>query len=400
MTIDSTSFVILLLIAAAVFGWLLAHWGRGRRRESRFKSFSSEYFKGLNFLLNEQPDKALEVFIRVAEVDSDTVETHFALGNLFRRRGEVDRAIRIHQNLIARPTLTRAHRAQALFELAEDYMHAGLLDRAEAILLDLLDMPNYTEPALLSLIALYEQQKDWDQAISMRRRLQTHTGSSEEETIAQYYCELAQAALTSNDRTLARRHLKRSKSHDPNCIRANLLMAQMEEADQAWERSQEYYKQVLVHEIRFAAEVLPALLRVSRHLGSNATLHDSLDELLKENPSASGHIAIAAILHPEINDSLLQTCVADYLRTEPSMHGLYEMFMSISKPSDASKAVDLGPLQATVRNFLINSPRYRCEECGFRSKTLYWQCPSCKTWNRTTPFQEISFTTTPLPATQ
>ena len=396
MTIDSTAIVILLLIAAVVFGWLLAHGGRGGRRDSRFKFFSSEYFKGLNFLLNEQPDKALEVFIRVAEVDSDTVETHFALGNLFRRRGEVDRAIRIHQNLIARPNLTRAHRAQALFELAEDYMRAGLLDRAESILLELLDMPNYTDPALRSLISLYEQQKDWEQAISMRRRLQAHIGISEEETISQYFCELAQTALAGKDMTLARRFLKRAQSHDPNCVRANLLLAQMAEADQEWGRSQRHYKNVLAHEVRYATEALPALARVTRQLDGRETLEATLGELLHVNPKASVYLAIAAILDPELDDPVSQACVVDYLRTEPSLRGLYEMFASFAQRNGESEAVDLEPLQVAVRNLLKNGPRYRCEECGFRSKTLYWQCPSCKTWNRTMPFHEISFTATGL----
>ncbi|MHB8403892.1 MAG: lipopolysaccharide assembly protein LapB [Gammaproteobacteria bacterium] len=392
MTIDSTAIIILLLIAAVVFGWLLAHWGRGGSRDSRFKFFSSEYFKGLNFLLNEQPDKALEVFIRVAEVDSETVETHFALGNLFRRRGEVDRAIRIHQNLIARPNLTRAHRAQALFELAQDYLRAGLLDRAESILLELLDMPTYTDPALQSLISLYEQQKDWEQAIAMRRRLQAHRGNSEEETISQYYCELAQAAQAGKDLTLARRFLKRAQSHDSNCVRANLLLAQMAEADQDWERSQRHYKNVLEHEIRYATEVLPALARVTRQVAGRETLESMLGELLHNSPKASGYLAIAAILDPELDDPVSQACVAGYLRTEPSLRGLYEMFTSFAQRSGASQSADLEPLQNAVRNLLKNGPRYRCEECGFRSKTLYWQCPSCKTWNRTMPFHEISFT--------
>jgi len=396
MTIDSTAIVILLLIAAVVFGWLLAHWKHGGGRDSRFKFFSSEYFKGLNFLLNEQPDKALEVFIRVAEVDSETVETHFALGNLFRRRGEVDRAIRIHQNLIARPNLTRAHRAQALFELAQDYLRAGLLDRAESILLELLDMPTYTDQALNSLISLYEQQKDWEQAISMRRRLQAHTGISEEETISQYFCELAQTAEAGKDMALARRFLKRAQSHDSNCVRANLLLAQMAEADQEWGRSQRHYKNVLEHEIRYATEVLPALARVTRQVAGRETLESMLGELLHDNPKASGYLAIAAILDPELDDPVSQACVAEYLRTEPSLRGLYEMFTSFAQRNGTSQSIDLEPLQNAVRNLLKNGPRYRCEECGFRSKTLYWQCPGCKTWNRTMPFHEISFTATGL----
>ena len=396
MTIDSTAVVVVLLLVAALFGWLLAHWGLNRGRDSRFKFFSSEYFKGLNFLLNEQPDKALEVFIRVAEVDSDTVETHFALGNLFRRRGEVDRAIRIHQNLIARPNLSRHHRAQALFELAEDYMRAGLLDRAESILLEILDMPNYTDPALRSLVSLYEQQKDWEQAISMRRRLQLHTGNSEEETIAQYYCELAQTGLESKDRTLASRLLKRAHSHDPDCVRANLLLARMAEDDQDWSHSQLYYKRILEHEIRYASEVLPALARVTRMLNEGDTLESTLTRLLQDNPKASSYVAIAAILCPELNDPVSRTCITEYLRNEPNLRGLYEMFASFTHQNDSFLSLDPGPLQAAVRNMLKNGPRYRCEECGFRSKTLYWQCPGCKTWNRTMPFHEISFSATGL----
>ncbi len=396
MTIDFTAIIILLLIAAIIFGWLLANWGRGRGRDSRFKFYSSEYFKGLNFLLNEQPDKALEVFIRVAEVDSDTVETHFALGNLFRRRGEVDRAIRIHQNLIARPNLTRIHRAQALFELAEDYMRAGLLDRAETILLELLDIPNYTEPALRSLVSLYEQQKDWEQAITMRRRLQSHTNVSEEETIAQYYCELAQIALAGKDRALARRLLKRSQSHDSNCVRSNLVLAIMAEEDHDWVRSQKHYKCVLEHEIRYATEVLPSLARVTRHIDGQQTLESMLTGLLHGSPKASGYLAIAAILDPNLDDAVSQACIADYLRTEPSLRGLYEMFAAFTLHDSTNQIPDLQPLQTAVRNLLKNGPRYRCEECGFRSKTLYWQCPSCKTWNRTMPFHEISFTATGL----
>ncbi|MGA9851578.1 MAG: lipopolysaccharide assembly protein LapB [Gammaproteobacteria bacterium] len=391
MTIDSTAIIILLLIAAAVLGWLLARWGRSSKRDSHFKFVSAEYFKGLNFLLNEQPDKALEVFIRVAEVDSDTVETHFALGSLFRRRGEVDRAIRIHQNLIARPNLTRDHRAQALYELAQDYLRAGLLDRAESLLLELLDMPNYTDLALHSLISLYEQQKDWEQAIAMRRRLQALTGFSQEETISQYFCELAQTALASKDMALGRRFLKRAQSHDPHCVRANLLLAQIAETDQEWVRSQLHYKHVLEHEIRYATEVLPALARVTRQVNGRASLETVLTDLRNNNPKASGYLAIAAILDPELDDPVSRACVADYLRTEPSLRGLYEMFVSFAQRNGVAQVADLEPLQIAVRNLLKNGPRYRCEECGFRSKTLYWQCPSCKTWNRTMPFHEITF---------
>lgn len=392
MISDSVVVSVLLLIAAAVLGWLLARWGRGSKRASHFKFVSAEYFKGLNYLLNEQPDKALEVFIRVAEVDSDTVETHFALGSLFRRRGEVDRAIRIHQNLMARPNLNREHRAQALFELAQDYLRAGLLDRAESLLLELLDVPGYTESALRSLVSLYEQQKDWDQAIAMRRRLQTLSGAAQEETIAQYYCEMAQTALSAKDMPLARRLLKRAQSQDADCVRAHLLLAQIAENEQQWERSRQHYGRVLEREIRYATEVLPALARVTRQLDGQASLQAVTEKLRRNNPKASGYLAIAAIMDPELDDPVSRGCVADYLRSEPSLRGLYDMYAAFGQQQGVTPVRDLEPLQLAVRKLLINGPRYRCEECGFRSKTLYWQCPGCKTWNRTMPFHEIAFT--------
>lgn len=388
MAIDSAAVLILLLMAAVALGWLAARWQR-QAGESRYRRVNAEYFKGLNFLLNEQPDKAIEVFIRMAEVDSDTVETHFALGSLFRRRGEVDRAIRIHQNLIARPSLSREYRSQALYELAQDYLRAGLLDRAESILLELLDAPSYTEAALISLVSLYEQQKDWAQAIAMRRRLQAVTRVSEQQTIAQYFCEMAQSALNSQDRNLAMRFLKRAQAHDPRCVRAQLLLAQMAEDAQDWERSERHYRRALEQEIRFATDVLPSLARVSRRLEGQTSLDQILTELRRSNPQAVPYLAIAAILDPQLDDPVSRECVEEYLCTEPSLRSLYEMFTRFSGTGGAAAGADLRPLQAAVRSLLSMGPRYRCEQCGFRGKTLYWQCPSCKTWNSTKPFHEI-----------
>src|SRR5574337_18768 len=391
MTTSTAALVILLAIAVVVLGAILIHWTLRNRHTARFRFVSTEYFRGLNFLLNEQPDKALEVFIRVAQVDSDTVETHFALGSLFRQRGEVDRAIRIHENLIARPNLNGEYRRQALFELAQDYLRAGLLDRAESLLLELLDVPGYTDSALRSLISLYEQQKDWDQAIAMRRRLQALNGTTQSETIAQYYCEMAQTALSAKDMPLARRLLKRAQSQDADCVRAHLLLAQIDETEQQWERSRQHYGRVLEHEIRYATEVLPALARVTRQLDGQASLQTVTDKLRRDNPKAPAYLAIAAIMDPELDDPVSRGCVADYLRSETSRRGLYEMFASFAKRQDVAAVSDLEPLQLAVRKLLSNGPRYRCEECGFRSKTLYWQCPGCKAWNRIVPFHEITF---------
>ncbi|MCK5360007.1 MAG: lipopolysaccharide assembly protein LapB, partial [Gammaproteobacteria bacterium] len=158
--------LLLLLPLAAISGWIASRQDERIRSRKCGADIPSDYFKGLNLLLNEQPDKAIEVFIKVLEVDSETVETHLMLGNLFRRRGEIERATRIHQNLIARPKLDRYQCSQALFELAQDYLKAGLLDRAENLLLEYAEVEKDPEPALRQLLYVYQQEKEWDQAIA------------------------------------------------------------------------------------------------------------------------------------------------------------------------------------------------------------------------------------------
>src|SRR6187455_821489 len=164
--------LFLLLPVAAASGWLAGRLGGERKGGARVSRLSNTYFRGLNYLLNEQQDKAIEVFLKLAEINRDTVETHLALGNLFRRRGEVDRAIRVHQHLIARPNLSQEEKTVALLELGEDYMRAGLLDRAETLFTDLVAMDAQVPSALRHLIGIYQHEKDWGKAIDHARRLE------------------------------------------------------------------------------------------------------------------------------------------------------------------------------------------------------------------------------------
>ncbi|MFI4920314.1 MAG: hypothetical protein ACHQAZ_01585, partial [Gammaproteobacteria bacterium] len=304
-------------------------------------------------------------------------------------RGEGDRAIRIHQNLIARPILSRAHRAEALYELAQDYLRAGLLDRAETILLELLDAPAYTEQVLHSLVSLYELQRDWEQAIAMRRRLESLTTVPERHTIAQYYCELAQSALLAQDPALAQKHLRRAQSQDADCVRAYLMLAQMAESASDWEESRRDYELVLQHEIRYATEVLPPLARITLRLDGQSAFNAMMQRLLTDNPKAGRYIGLAAIFDDGLNDPVSRECVVEYLRTEPTLKSLYQMHMALASRHGGQAANDVEPLRVAVRDLMKNGPRYRCEECGFRGRTLYWQCPSCKTWDSNKPFYEV-----------
>ncbi len=188
--------IIWLLPVAAFSGWLYGRRCNSPSGTAYNDRLHPEYFKGLNYVLNEQPDKAIEVFVKMLEVDSETVETHLALGNLFRRRGEVDRAIRIHQNLIARPNLNREQRSLALLELGMDYMRSGLFDRAESLFIELVEIDLYTVAAFTELLDIYQQEKDWGNAIKMARRLELSSGRSLKKNIAHFYCEQASKLRT------------------------------------------------------------------------------------------------------------------------------------------------------------------------------------------------------------
>ncbi|MBV8803080.1 MAG: lipopolysaccharide assembly protein LapB, partial [Gammaproteobacteria bacterium] len=221
----SSSIWLLLVLAGLSCAWYLGYHTRLKRFAAEKLNLPRDYLVGLNYLLNEEPDKAVDVFIKMLEVDSNTVETHLAVGKLFRRRGEVDRAIRIHQNLIARPQLDKAYREQSLFELGQDYLSAGFLDRAERIFLEILNIKEYSVPALRALLDIYQQEKDWENAIQIAKKLAVATKKPTKHMIAHYYCELADNAFHKNQNEQATDYLQQALDSDENCVRASLTLA-------------------------------------------------------------------------------------------------------------------------------------------------------------------------------
>lgn len=395
MPIEQLIGLLALVLAAMGAGWALARWGRAPAPRSGYSFPRVEYFKGLNFLLNEQPDKAIEVFIRMVEVDSDTVETHFALASLFRRRGEVDRAIRLHQNLIARPNLSRVNRYQALRELGEDYMRAGLFDRAESLFLELVDIRPHMETALRQLVAIYEQQKDWDQAIAMRRKLETAIGENQNAIIAQYFCELAAAHTGGSDGRAVLKLLKRAQAFDRDNVRAGIMLGELALRTGEPQLAVRYFRRVLESDVVFASEVLPALAAAFARLGEEGGLDDLLRGLTARMPTAVSEVALAAILHPELATPEAERCVAVYIRTSQALHGLHDILTAMTGSESDDKLDEpenLKPLEEALRRLLAQGANYRCGQCGYAGKTLYWQCPSCRAWGSTKPYHDFSLT--------
>lgn len=371
-------FWLLLLPVAALSGWLTASV---HREKDKNISLPGDYLLGLNFLLNEEPDKALDVFIKMLEIDSETVETHLALGNLFRRRGEVDRAIRIHQNLIARPTLNKIYRAQALLALAEDYLSAGVLDRAERLFLELIKLGDHITISLKRLLNIYEQEHEWQKAINIAKKLVTSSTENISTIIAHYHCELAQAAIDQGLFDQAKRLLKKAMATDKSCVRASLLLANMEIASNRHRHAIRHLKRIKIQNPDFISEAVLLLVQSFRALNKEEELVEYLKDIVKEFPS----MPIAIILSEQIKhwrgSKAAISFVADHVRRYPSILGLHRLIeLRLSSKNDDVKD-DLTTIHALTQKLLDEFPPYQCMHCGFSSKTLHWQCPTCQEWN-------------------
>lgn len=382
MFFDASIFLWLLLPVAAVSGWFAAKLDQ-RRRDKR--DLPTAYFKGLNFLLNEQPDKAIEVFVQVLEVNSDTVETHLAVGNLFRRRGEVDRAIRVHQNLIARPMLDKNQRAQALLELGQDYLKAGLFDRAENLFSELVEMRLHQEPALRFLMQIYQQEREWQKAIAAGRKLARVSGKNLNDTIAQFNCELADGARLAGDIASAREYAKSALSADSGCVRASLLLGDIDAAQGRHQEAIKAWQRIEQQDPQFIDEAAPRLAASFRALGADAAFRELFERFLERHGGAAVMLALAEIVQQREGAAAAEQFIAKWLRKRPSVQGLHRLIeLNLARSEDGARS-DLETLKTIIEQLRQRQSLYGCQQCGLKSHALYWQCPGCNRWNSIKP---------------
>jgi lipopolysaccharide biosynthesis regulator YciM len=382
--------LFLLLPLAALSGWWIGRRSAGTGRDCLDnRDFSSRYFKGLNYLLNEQQDKAIAVFIQMLEVDSETVETHFALANLFLRRGEVDRAIRIHQNLIARPTLTREQRNQALYELGSDYMRAGLLDRAESLFQELTGDTEFGPSALRQLLDIYQQEKEWEKAITVARRLEGNGFETARAVIAHYYCEMAELSRDQGDSVQAQRYAKRALDEDKLCVRASLVEARLLTASGNWKGAVKALRRVEAQDPAFVPETIAPLHECYTALQRPQEMIDYLRGVYASRGGISTLLALAELLRSLHGEKPAVEFVAEQLRTRPSVRGVEWLINAIIQQGDGASRDDLLVLRELSHRMLDGKPVYKCSQCGFAGKTLHWCCPSCRDWNTVKPIQGI-----------
>lgn len=373
---------LVLLPALFAAGW----WLRGvdaRQRRGDVDGGPRAYFRGLNYLLNEQPDKAVDAFVEVVKLDPETIDLHFALGNLFRRRGEIDRAVRIHTHLLNRADLPSRSRAEALAELGQDFLKGGLLDRAEDTFVRLLDEPRHRVDALRALLRIYAMEREWDKAIDTARRLEREAGESGHAQLAHFHCEAAEQALTREDVEAAQRHLAQALKINRRSVRAAILAG-----DVAFRKGEAgdaigHWKQVEELNPEYLPLVAARLADAMDAAGRRVEALNFLRRSLLDHPSIDlldiAHARVAQWESPVAAEALLR----DELQRHPSLLGFERLLASRS--GAALGDVTFDQLRALIQAQTRKLARYRCSKCGFRAREFDWQCPGCSSWDSYPP---------------
>jgi len=381
MTVEFEYWWLLILPLFFTLGWIAARVDI-KQLISESTALPAAYFKGLNFLISDQHDKAVEAFSEAIHANTDSLELHFALGSLFRRTGETDRAINMHLNLLEKKELTPNQKIAVKAELAQDYLKAGLFDRAEE-LFKALDDNRYRQPALRALLEIYVREREWLQAIEMATELERLSGVPFRKEIAQYYCELAMNAIIGQQPDEARIQLAKALSANKNCVRANVLLGDLEIQSGSHAAAISHWKRIEFQQPEYLGLIAGKMLKsyaASKKLTEGLAQLNTYLETYKL-PSLMS-VLYEATLAEDGADSAAKLARNELIR-KPSLQTLDQLLQARAMADSKSKNAntqDIQLMQQTVRNAIGNRSAYHCNQCGFRAKQYHWQCPACNAW--------------------
>lgn len=365
--------LFLLLPVAAAYGWYMGRRSAQQSKQDDASRLSRDYVTGVNFLLSNQQDKAVDLFLDMLKEDTGTVEAHLTLGNLFRSRGEVDRAIRIHQSLMESASLTYDQRLLAVQQLGRDYMAAGLYDRAEGMFKQLVDETDFRLSALQQLLQIYQATSDWQSAIEVAERLVKLGKEKHRGEIANFWCELALQQMAGNDLDKAMALLKKGAAADRNSARVSIMMGRvwMEKGDYA--KAVESLERVIEQDKELVGETLEMLQTCYQQLGKTDEWEAFLRRCAEENTGATADLMLAQILEQREGVDAAQNYVTRQLERHPTMRVFHKLIdYHINEAEEGRAKESLGVLRHMVGEQVRSKPRYRCQKCGFTAHTLYW----------------------------
>jgi len=373
-----------LLVPPLFFGlgWLAARIDiKQLLNESR--RLPAAYYKGLNFLVNDQEELAINAFVEIIKTNPDSVELNFALGSMFRRKGEIDRAILIHQKLLQRNDIAAEDRLQAQYELALDYLKSGLLDRAEDTL-KALQNTRFARKASGHLLDIYQQEKQWEKAIAVANTLADANYSFQHE-VAQFYCEIAQRELANSQLDAARRHLETALSTHRKCVRANILLGDMELSSGHSEQAVAIWQRIETQDPQYLSLVGSRLLEAYK---TQQKLPEGI-QLLKNYQATYPALDLLELLHQSLLEKEGAKPARDYvyqvLRDTPSLLGLKTLVEAEALLMPAERRKDLDFIRNLIQENTRKQAMYLCTACGFRARQYYWHCPGCSGWETYNP---------------
>ncbi|WKB54143.1 lipopolysaccharide assembly protein LapB [Eleftheria terrae] len=372
--------LLLGLPVAFALGWLASRIDVRQLRSAERQS-PKAYFKGLNLLLNEQQDKAIDAFIEAVRHDPDTSDLHFALGNLFRRRGEYERAVRVHEHLLSRADLPREERERAQFALAQDFLKAGLFDRAE-MAYQALEGSAFRTDAWLALLSLYERSRDWGKAIDAARKLEAAAAGSFASRIAHCWCEIALDADAKGDGAAAAQALAEARRVAPQAPRPMVVGGQRLARQERHAEALEVWNELMTANPSAFSLVAQDYAASAIAARQQAAARERLRALYERVPSVD---LLAALRQLEDDPAQRREWIAQHLAKHPSMSSALHLIDESSGQPQALTSHDLQHLHQVLAQSAKPLQRYRCAACGFEASHYFWQCPGCHTWDSYPP---------------
>lgn len=382
--------LFLLLPVAAAYGWYMGRRSAQQNKQQEASRLSRDYVAGVNFLLSNQQDKAVDLFLDMLKEDSGTVEAHLTLGNLFRSRGEVDRAIRIHQALMESASLTYDQRLLAVQQLGRDYMAAGFYDRAEEMFSQLVDETDFRVGALQQLLIIHQATSDWPKAIEVAERLVKMGKDKQRMEIAHFYCELALQAMGSDDLDRAMSLLKKGESADRQSARVSIMMGRIHMAKGEYAKAVGHLQQVLEQDKELVSETLEMLETCYLQLQEPLAWAEYLKRCVEENTGAAAELYLSDVIEKKEGGEVAQIYINRQLQRHPTMRVFHRLMdYHLHEAEDGRAKESLMVLRDMVGEQIRTKPRYRCHKCGFTAHALYWHCPSCRAWSSVKPIRGL-----------
>ncbi len=382
--------LFLLLPVAAAYGWYMGRRSAQQDKQQEANRLSRDYVAGVNFLLSNQQDKAVDLFLDMLKEDSGAIEAHLTLGNLFRSRGEVDRAIRIHQSLMESASLDYDQRLLAIQQLGRDYLAAGLYDRAEEMFNQLTDETDFRESALQQLLLIYQLTSDWTQAIETAERLVKLGKSQQSSEIAHFYCELALQAMSSDDLDKAMSLLRKGESADKECARVSIMMGRIYIEQGEEQKAVQSLQRVLQQDPEFVSEILSLLEGCYQRLNSPELWLEFLQQCVASETGNAAELYMADIIDNNEGSEAAQLFLMKQLEQHPTTRGFHRLINYYLQDAEDGRAKQsLMVLRDMVGEQIRIKPRYRCHKCGFTAHAIYWHCPSCRSWATVKPIRGL-----------